>query len=243
MHLHRLILRMVVLTNMGATLFHLALIVASKIIWLPNFGSNLAKLAFAQPPMTTLPTTSLAPSQVLVLTLYVTMTFVEYDALYCASGTGVSTFANLASRLPSSTLGIHTLLTFSSTPWIIDSGASTHMTRTPTILSSYQLTLTYPLVTIVDGWTCLVKSHRTTSTSPSLSLNQVLYILDFSVNLLSISVITRVLYTIIFFPFHYIFQDLHTRWRIGLGCENGQMSKNLFLMIFFLAFGLFLLLL
>ena len=57
----------------------------------------------------------------------------------------------------------------------------------------------------------------------SLSLHQILYVSRFSVHLLFISAITRALpCTVTFFPFHCIFHDLYTGWRIGLCRENGR---------------------
>ena len=56
-----------------------------------------------------------------------------------------------------------------------------------------------------------------------LTLHNVLYVPGFPTNLLSISTITRTLNCVaIFYPFHCVFQDLHTGQRIGLGHKNGR---------------------
>ena len=53
---------------------------------------------------------------------------------------------------------------------------------------------------------------------PSLELSQVLYVPNFSVNLLSINAITKALFcSVSFFPYHCTFQDLLMMKRIGLG--------------------------
>lgn len=143
--------------------------------------------------MTTPPTTS--PPQVFALTFHVTLTFVEYDALCCTSGTVVSMFASLAS-LPTSSMPKYTCTSF-STLWIIDLEASTHMTKTPTILSSYQLTLTHPLVTIVDGQTY---PHPL---SPSPKFSTFLVFLPTYCLLVLLLVSSSI--PLHFFSFHYIF--------------------------------------
>ena len=95
------------------------------------------------------------------------------------------------------------------------------MTRTSSLLSSYHPTPSHPSITIADGRPCLVKGRGTTRVTPSFSLHQILYVTGFPINLLSISAITRALpCTFTFFPFHYIFQNMYTEQRIGLGCEN-----------------------
>ena len=147
----------------------------------------------------------------------------EYDALRCFATTNASSSASLTSLSASSTSSTSTLLSSSSLSWIIDSGASSHMTGTLSLLSSYHPMPSHLLVTIADGWPCPVQGHGTSRVTPSLSLHQIFYVPGFRVNLLSISAITcALLYTFTFFPFHYIFHDLYSGRRIGLGHENEQ---------------------
>ena len=109
----------------------------------------------------------------------------------------------------------------SRSSWVIDSGASTHMTGTPSTLSSLTPTTAYPPVSIADGRSCYVKGYGSTKPTPSLTLHNVLYVPGFPTNLLSISTITHTLNCVtIFYPFHCVFQDLRTSQRIGLGREN-----------------------
>ena len=148
-------------------------------------------------------------------TIQMTFTLAEYEA-WKQSQASPST-VNLAS-----TLGTHAFLA-SRSSWVIDSGASAHMTGTPSTLSSLTPTTVYPPVSIADGRSCSVEGYGSTKPTPSLTLHNVLYVPGFPTNLLSISTITRTLNCVaIFYPFHCVFQDLHNGQRIGLGRENGR---------------------
>ncbi|XP_078445042.1 uncharacterized protein LOC144714219 [Wolffia australiana] len=144
----------------------------------------------------------------------------------------------LATRAPtdtSSTSGSHTshlaststsgtaLLASSSGPWIIDSGASAHMSGTSSLLSQIA-SLPHPeTFAIVDGRVCPVRGKGRSLPTRSLPLSDVLYVPNFPVNLLSISAITKSLFcSVSFFPYHCTFQDLRTGKRIGLGHETGR---------------------
>ena len=95
------------------------------------------------------------------------------------------------------------------------------MTKTSSLLSSYHPTSSYSLVTIALGQPCLIKGHGTTYVNPSLYLQQIFYVPSFPMNLLSINAITCAFPCAInFFPFHYVFQYLYTKQRIGFGHEN-----------------------
>ena len=109
-----------------------------------------------------------------------------------------------------STSGTHCFFA-SRSSWVIDLGALAHMTGTPSTLSSLTPTTAYPPVSIADGRSCSVKGYGSTKPTPSLILHNVLDVLGFPVNLLSISTITRTLNCVaIFYPFHCVFEDLCT---------------------------------
>ena len=109
------------------------------------------------------------------------------------------------------------------TSWVIDSGASSHMTGFPSVLTAYQPETSIPDVRIADGRSCPVLGSGQSRATSSLPLQNVLYIPGFPANLLSISAITKALHCgVFFFPHHFVFQDLDTGWRIGLGRENGR---------------------
>ena len=148
-------------------------------------------------------------------TIQMTFTPAEYEAWkQCQASTST---ANLAS-----TSSTHAFLA-SRSSWVIDSRASTHLTGTPSTLSSLTPTIAYPPVSIADGRSCSVKGYVLTKPTPSLTLHNVLYIPRFPTNLISISTITRTINCVaIFYPFHCVFQDFRTGQRIGLGHENGR---------------------
>ena len=109
------------------------------------------------------------------------------------------------------------------TSWVIDSGASSHMTSFPSVLTSYRPETSIPDVRIADGRSCPVLVSGQSRATSSLPLQHVLYIPRFPANLLSINAITKALHCgVFFFPHHYVFQDLDTGRRIGLGRENGR---------------------
>ena len=109
------------------------------------------------------------------------------------------------------------------TSWVIDSGASSHMTGFPSVLTSYRPETSNPDVRIADGRSCPVLGSGQSRATSSLPLQHVLYIPGFPANLLSISAITKALHHgVFFFPHHCVFQDLDTGRRIGLGRENGR---------------------
>ena len=160
----------------------------------------------------TLPSISTPPVK---RTIQMTFTSAEYEAWKQSQASTL--IANLAS-----TSCIHAFHA-SRLSWVIDSGAVAHMTETPSTLFSLTPTTAYPPVSIEDGHSCSVKGYGLTKLTPSLTLHNVLYVLGFPTNLLSISTITHTLNcAAIFYPFYCVFQDLRTGQRIDLGCENGR---------------------
>ena len=78
-------------------------------------------------------------------------------------------------------------------------------------------------VMITDGHSYSVSGEGVVQASSHIRLDNVLYVLDFPVNLLSISVITTQLTcSVSFFPFHCIFQNLQTKKMIGLDRKRGD---------------------
>ena len=119
--------------------------------------------------------------------------------------------------------GTPSISTPHTTSWIIDSGASSHMTGLSTILTSYRPETSIPDVRIADGRSCPVLGSGQSSATSSLPLQNVLYIPGFPANLLSISAITKALHCgVFYYPQQWVFQDLDTGRRIGLGRENGR---------------------
>jgi hypothetical protein len=79
-----------------------------------------------------------------------------------------------------------TALNASATPsddsWIIDSGASDHMTGIFSLFSSYNLCSSREKVRIANGSLSSVSGKGSISITPSMSLSSVLHIPDFAAN-------------------------------------------------------------
>ncbi|XP_071739152.1 uncharacterized protein [Rutidosis leptorrhynchoides] len=103
-----------------------------------------------------------------------------------------------------------TCLLSSTSKWVIDSGASDHMTGNNHLYSDFNTHSSY--VTIANGTTSLVLGSGTINLTPSISLSSVLCLPNFSFNLLSVSKLTRDLNCVaLLFPDSCIFQDLSTK--------------------------------
>ena len=147
----------------------------------------------------------------------------------CPSTAPSASLAALTSSLVSyaggrgSSPGTPSISTPHITSWVIDSGASSHMTGFPSVLTAYRPETSIPDVRIADGRSCPVLGSGQSRATSSLPLQNVLYIPGFPANLLSINAITKALHCgVFFFPHHCVFQDLDTGRRIGLGRENGR---------------------
>ncbi|KAJ9564855.1 LOW QUALITY PROTEIN: hypothetical protein OSB04_000821 [Centaurea solstitialis] len=113
-----------------------------------------------------------------------------------------------------------TCLLSSASKWVIDSGASDHMTGNPTLFSTFDKHMSPSHVTIVDGSASSVLGSGTVELTPFVSLSYVLSLHKFSFNLLSVNRITRTLNcSVKFFPDFCVFKDLLTKKIIGRGRE------------------------
>ena len=179
-----------------------------------KFGKP-AQMAHA---ITTTNTSSIAPDSLLI-------SRAEYDRLmttHTPAG-GSPSGGSLTSHLASTSTSGTALLASPPGPWIIDSGASAHMSGTPSLLSRLSRLPNPDSVSIADGRVCPVAGKGLATPTSSLPLSDVLYVPNFPVNLLSISAITKTLFcSVYFFPYHCTFQDLRTGKRIGLGRETGR---------------------
>ena len=111
--------------------------------------------------------------------------------------------------------------THSSTPWILDTRASNHISGNKDFFSS--LTFSSPLLTITlaNGSQTIAKGIGSTCPLPSLPLKSILYVPDFSFNLISISKLTRDLHCVLTFSHNSItLQDRSTGNTIGIGHES-----------------------
>ncbi|GAB2281501.1 hypothetical protein Dimus_039473 [Dionaea muscipula] len=109
-------------------------------------------------------------------------------------------------------------LSASPRQWIIDTGVSDHMTGSVGIMHDYSPTSSFPDVRITDGTYIPVKGIGIITLTPTLTLQSVLYLPALSVNLLSVSALTRTHRChAIFSGDSCIFQDPLTRKTIGRG--------------------------
>uniref|UniRef100_A0A2N9H3N1 Integrase catalytic domain-containing protein n=1 Tax=Fagus sylvatica TaxID=28930 RepID=A0A2N9H3N1_FAGSY len=115
----------------------------------------------------------------------------------------------------------NTCLHSSSSPsWVIDSGASDHMTGNSSLLSNISDPCSPFSVTVANGTKTPVQGIGTVST-PNLTFSNVLYLPEFPFNLLSVHKLTVALHcSIAFFPSYCVFQDLKTKRMIGGGFEK-----------------------
>ena len=116
-------------------------------------------------------------------------------------------------------------------PWIVDSGASNHMTGSYHILSSYT-PCTFPrTITIVNGSFLKIVGTGTVVLSPSLSIKSVFYVPGFSYNLLSISKLTIEQILLLCSTLHLI--NFRTRYRAEwLGVLRRFLDFTIFLGMF-----------
>jgi hypothetical protein len=110
----------------------------------------------------------------------------------------------------------------SSLPWIIDSGATDHMTGCSSFFDSYSPCSGKDKVRVADGSLSSISGKGSINYSPTLSLSSVLHVPSFSTNLLSVSSLTHSLNcSVTFFPTHCVFQELDTGRMIGSGKATG----------------------
>ena len=117
-------------------------------------------------------------------------------------------------------------LTFNSSGtedlWIIDSGATDHMTPHPSYFSSYSPLSGKHHITVANGTHTPVTGCGNVKIQPSLQLNKVLHVPKLSNNLVSIHKLTQDLNcAVTFFNSHCVFQDLATGRTIGVAKEQG----------------------
>ena len=131
--------------------------------------------------------------------------------------------ADVSSQGPSTAL-----LTSSTSTWIIDSGARNHMLGSDSLLSLFSKLPKPEYVFKANGRSSSVTGKGSTSPPPQLPLQDVLYVLNFLVNLISISALTEALLcSVTFFPYHCIFLDLRTGVQIGLGRKTHDRLSEL----------------
>uniref|UniRef100_A0ACD6AQ01 Uncharacterized protein n=1 Tax=Avena sativa TaxID=4498 RepID=A0ACD6AQ01_AVESA len=107
------------------------------------------------------------------------------------------------------------------TSWIIDSGATNHMTGSSKFFSTYIPRSGRDRVRIADGSSAPIMGSGNITCTPTLPLSPVLHVPNFPVDLLSVSSITKSLNCRVSFePYSCIFQDLKTGRLLATGVED-----------------------
>ena len=116
------------------------------------------------------------------------------------------------------------LVSSSSSEWVIDSGATYHMTSNSSLFSTFQSQPSPSTATLADGSNAFVLRSSTIVPTQSIPLTSVLSLPNFSFNLMSISKLTRELNCYIsFFLDFCLFRDLMTKHIISRGRESGSL--------------------
>ncbi|GJU07481.1 putative RNA-directed DNA polymerase [Tanacetum coccineum] len=113
--------------------------------------------------------------------------------------------------------------------WIVDSGCTEHITHILNLFhGSIKATRELP-VTIPNGDSIPVKGKGSCTLPNGTEIRDVLYVPEFTCNLLSVSRLTRDLRcSVTFFPDFFKMQDLNSRKLIGTGkCQRGLYRMNL----------------
>ena len=106
--------------------------------------------------------------------------------------------------------------------WIVDSGASDHMTGESTLFSSYSPCAGNQKIKIADGSFSAIAGKGSVVLSPMLTLKNVLHVPNLSCNLISVSKLAQdINCQTNFFRSHCVFQDLNSGKMIGSAKESG----------------------
>ncbi|PIM99843.1 RNA-directed DNA polymerase [Handroanthus impetiginosus] len=115
----------------------------------------------------------------------------------------------------------HASSTFSVGSWVVDCGATDHMTFCPSNFLTYFPCTPDHTIAVADCSGTIVAGHGDIELRPSLSLKNVLHVPKLTTNLLSINKLTKDLNcAAIFFDTHCVFQELATGRTIGIAKEQ-----------------------
>ena len=108
-----------------------------------------------------------------------------------------------------------------SSSWVIDFGATDHMTGNFSLFTTFQSHPFTSTVTLADGSTSCVLGSGTIHLNPLITLTFVMSLPQFSFNLISVSKLTRTRHCgISFFHDHCLIRDLLMKRIIGRGRES-----------------------
>ncbi|KAJ8645644.1 hypothetical protein MRB53_007392 [Persea americana] len=128
----------------------------------------------------------------------------------------IATSGNLGKALNASTPN-------NNSAWIIDSGATDHMTFDVNYIQSMKPSK-QPIVSTANGTPSPVIGEGSITVTKDLNLDSVLVVPSLNYNLLSVAQITCALHCIvIFWPNLCVFKDIRTRRTIGYGTRRGKL--------------------
>ena len=111
----------------------------------------------------------------------------------------------------------------SNSAWIIDSGATNHMTFDSRQVSPLKSSSQHSIST-ANGTSIPIIGEGSLSLTNTLNLDSILVVPSLNYNLLSISQITIALFcVVIFWPKFCVFKDIRTRQTIGCGVRRGKL--------------------
>ncbi|KAM7531655.1 hypothetical protein LguiB_035065 [Lonicera macranthoides] len=111
----------------------------------------------------------------------------------------------------------------SNNTWVIDSGATDHMTSNSKIVTPLTPS-SQTFVSTANGAPVPVVGKGSINLSNTLNLTSVLVVPSLDYNLLSVSQITNALHcVVIFWPSHCVFKDIQTKKTIGYGVRRGKL--------------------
>ncbi|KAK9741079.1 hypothetical protein RND81_03G079800 [Saponaria officinalis] len=124
--------------------------------------------------------------------------------------------ANFAGIATSSACAVN--ITSSLIDWVVDTGASDHMTSNLSLLHDVKNLNKSIMVDLPDGSIKLVKTIGKVFLTSKITLNKVLYVQDFKQNLLSVGKLIENSNSCVTCHLHeYVVQDLSSKVLLGIG--------------------------
>jgi GAG-pre-integrase domain len=153
-------------------------------------------------------------------------------ARFSNSSSGAECYNSLFLSLPSPVIkpvnvlrGLATKTSVDKT-WIVDSGASQHITPYSTVFKSYKPLSGKEKVQIADGTFCSIVGIGSVVCTPNIQLSFVLHVSNFTNNLMSVSQLVDDLNCIVSLsPSHVVVQELETGKVIGIGKRNEDLYR------------------
>jgi hypothetical protein len=133
------------------------------------------------------------------------------------------TTSALVARRGNGGKALNSLALISNSTWIIDSGATDHMTFDSRQVASL-IPSSQKFISTANGSFAPIIGEGSLSLSDTLNLNSVLVVPSLDYNLLSVSQITSALScVVIFWPEYCVFKDIQTKQTIGYGTREGRL--------------------